>query len=236
MKSLIIFKVGDTFPDLAADIGDFEQWIKAGLGQTSLPVTVIDPRKNDPLPELNNVAGAIITGSHSMVTDQEKWSENLGAWLRHAVADQVPVLGICYGHQLLAHALGGEVSNHPVGLEIGTVSITLNEQAKDDVLLGGGPGTFPAQVVHRQSVRTLPPGATLLGGNEFEPHQAYRVGTCAWGVQFHPEFSPQAMSSYVNHMSKQGRVAGQSAESVLEKIRATEHASGVLKRFGALIV
>src|SRR5690606_15176642 len=125
---LIIFKVGDTFPDLAAEIGDFEQWIKTGLGQTDLPVTVVDPRKPDPLPVISDVAGAIITGSHSMVTDREAWSENLGVWLREAVTAQVPVLGICYGHQLLAHALGGEVAHHPVGLEIGTVSVTLNEQ------------------------------------------------------------------------------------------------------------
>ncbi len=235
MKSLIIFKVGDTFPDLAAELGDFEQWIKTGLGQTALPVTVIDPRKNDPLPAIATVAGAVITGSHSMVTDQEEWSENLGAWLREAVAAHVPLLGICYGHQLLAHALGGEVSNHPVGLEIGTVSVALNEHAKDDPLLGNLPATFPAQVVHRQSVRTLPPGATLLGGNDFEPHQAYRVGSCAWGVQFHPEFSPKAMASYVQHMSKQSRIAGKPAETVLQQIRATEHAADVLKKFGALV-
>src|SRR5690606_16411354 len=141
----------------------------------------------------------------------------------------------CYGHQLLAHALGGEVANHPVGLEIGTVSVTLNEQAKSDALLGALPATFPAQVVHRQSVRKLPPGAVLLGGTEFEPHQAYRVGNCAWGLQFHPEFSPEAMAAYVERMSKQGRVAGQPAEKVLDNIRATEHATEVLKKFGELV-
>lgn len=235
MKSLVIFKAGDTFADLAAEIGDFEQWIQAGLGQTALPVVVIDPRKDDALPPSSTVAGAIITGSHAMVTDREAWSENLAAWLRNAVTDQVPVLGICYGHQLLAHALGGEVSHHPVGLEIGTVAVKLNEAAREDALLGDMPDTFPAQVVHRQSVRKLPPGATLLGGNEFEPHQAYRVGDRAWGVQFHPEFSPQAMAAYVKHMSKQGRVAGRQSEEVLQQIAPTEHAFGVLKKFGELI-
>lgn len=235
MKSLFIFKVGDTFADVAAEIGDFEQWITAGLGPTSLPLEVIDPRSGMPLPAPQTVAGAIITGSHAMVTDRETWSENLAAWLRTAVAEQVPILGICYGHQLLAHALGGEVSHHPVGLEIGTVPVTLNEQAKDDALFGGMPTTFPAQVVHRQSVRTLPSGATLLGGNEFEPHHAFRVGASAWGIQFHPEFTPAAMASYVKHMAREGRVAGKPADAVLQQIKPTDEACSVLKKFGALV-
>lgn len=231
----MIFKVGDTFADLAAEVGDFEHWIRTGLDQTALPVEVIDPRAGMPLPAPQTIAGAIITGSHAMVTDKEPWSENLAAWLRNAVAEQVPVLGICYGHQLLAHALGGEVGHHPVGLEIGTVQVKLNEQAKDDALLGSMPSTFPAQVVHRQSVRTLPPGATLLGGNDFEAHHAFRVGPSAWGIQFHPEFSAEAMASYVKHMAKEGRVAGKPAEAVLEQIGTTEEAASVLKRFGELL-
>lgn len=235
MKSLVIFKAGDTFPDLAAEIGDFDQWIKEGVGRVEHPIRVVDPRKDEPLPELQSVAGAIITGSHAMVTDKEPWSEALAAWLRAAVAAQVPILGICYGHQLLAHALGGEVDNHPAGLEIGTVSISLNDNAAQDALFSQMPARFSAQVVHRQSVRTLPPGATLLGGNEFEPHQAFRVGVSAWGIQFHPEFDDKAMAGYITRMAKNGRVAGQPAESVLKQVVPTTRAAEMLKHFAALL-
>jgi GMP synthase (glutamine-hydrolysing) len=111
------------------------------------------------------------------------------------------VLGICYGHQLLAHALGGEVGYHPGGLELGTVPITLAPEAQADPLFAHLPNQWPAQVVHAQSVRALPPGAVRLAGNAHEPHQAYRVGTQAWGVQFHPEFSPAAMQGYVQQLA-----------------------------------
>ena len=104
---------------------------------------------------------------------------------------------MCYGHQLLAEALGGEAGWHPKGREIGTVSVTLTEAGKQDPLLSGLPNTFLAQVTHAQSALVLPPGATLLASNNYEPHQAYRVGDRAWGVQFHPEFTSDIMRGYI---------------------------------------
>jgi GMP synthase (glutamine-hydrolysing) len=234
MKSLVIFKVGETFSDLSRQIGDFDEWIVNGVGSIPIPVAVIDPRMDAQLPANADVAGAIVTGSHSMVTDREPWSESLAAWLRSAVSDNIPVLGICYGHQLLAHALGGEVAHHPGGMEIGTVPVRLNESAKSDALFGGMPQEFAAQVVHRQSVRRLPEGAVLLGGNTFEPHHAFRVGDTAWGIQFHPEFSTTAMSGYIEEVAKNPKKAD--LKSLQEKVTPTDQAASVLPRFANLVV
>ena len=71
------------------------------------------------------LAAVVVTGAHDMVPEHALWSETASAWLRELVGRQVPTLGICYGHQLLAHALGGEVGYHPRGSEVGTVSVTL---------------------------------------------------------------------------------------------------------------
>jgi GMP synthase (glutamine-hydrolysing) len=166
-----------------------------------------------------------------MVTDRAPWSEALAAWLREAVAAQIPVLGICYGHQLLAHALGGEVEYHPGGIELGTVPVRVTGHAVDDALFGGMPEVFPAQAVHRQSVRRLPPGAVLLAENEFEPHHAYRVGSAAWGVQFHPEFSPLAIASYIEHLAGPGQNSALSAAGLLAQVFPTPQAASILKRF-----
>ena len=227
MKPLLIVKNGSTHPEIAAQWGDFEDWIASGLGAARTSLWVVDPREGAPLPSPAQVAGAVLTGSHSMVTDREPWSEQTADWLRTAVAAELPVLGICYGHQLLAHALGGEVAFHPVGIELGTVDVALDPQAtQHDPLFHGLPVNFKGQAAHRQHVRRLPPGAVRLAGNAFEPHQAFRAGRRAWGVQFHPEFGAAATAAYVRLHAD----PAQPAPSVAD----TPEAASLLARFAAL--
>jgi GMP synthase (glutamine-hydrolysing) len=168
-RPLAIIKVGETFDAMRERRGDFEHWMAAGLGDTRLPVLVLDPRRGDTLPSPTEISGAIVTGSHAMASHREPWSEATGAWLAQLVAHATPVLGICFGHQLLADALGGEAGDHPQGMEIGTV----------DVELRPGPPTMPswaacrrrAHVVHRQSALRLPkarsPGGRHLTDQAF---------------------------------------------------------------------
>ncbi len=227
MKPLLIVKTGSTHPEIAAEWGDFEDWIAAGLGMEPARVRVVDPRDGTPLPNPAEVAGAVVTGSHSMVTDREPWSEQTADWLRLAVASDLPVLGICYGHQLLAHALGGTVDFHPEGIELGTVTVELDAQAtQGDPLFHPLPAQFGGQAAHRQHVRCLPPGAVRLAGNAFEPHQAFRAGRHAWGVQFHPEFSAAATAAYVRLHAD----ASQPAPHVAD----TPEAATLLARFAQL--
>ncbi|XDF35850.1 glutamine amidotransferase [Paracidovorax avenae] len=229
---IVIARTGGTFPALREHLGDFEDWVQAGLAGTAAPVLTIDAAQGDGMPEPDAVAGVVVTGSHAMVTDRAPWSEALGGWLARAVAAQTPVLGICYGHQLLAHALGGEVEDHPEGWEIGTVEVrTAPDATCGDALFAGLPGAFGAQVVHRQSVRRLPAGAVRLAGNAFEPHQAFRVGPCAWGVQFHPEFAPDAMRGYIDMLAADLRHTSRDPEALRGHVRATPVAAALLGRF-----
>ena len=225
MKPLAIFRLGQTHDDIAAALGDFDPWIIDGLGRRDLSVTVIDPRQGDELPAPHELAGVVMTGSHSMVTDREDWSERTAAWLRTAVAANLPVLGICYGHQLLAHALGGEVDYHPGGIELGTIPVELLPAAQDDALFADMPPRFGGQSAHRQSVRQLPTGAVVLAGNSFEPHQAVRYAHNAWGVQFHPEFSAAATQAYV-------RAVGPTTPPPVDH---TPVAASVLPRFARIV-
>lgn len=238
MSPLLIVKLGDFIPDLVTHRGDFESWISAGLG--NVRVRVVDPRRGEALPLPGEVAGVVVTGSHSMVTDREEWSEITARWLAGRVAEGVPVLGICYGHQLLAHALGGEVWPHPGGLEVGTVHVEPTPAAAADPLFGPWladleADRFLAPVAHRQSVRRLPAGATVLARNAFEPHHAFSVGPCAWGVQFHPEFSAQATRGYVDHLSADVRTQGVCASGLMAQVAPSPQAARLLPRFARLV-
>lgn len=108
------------------------------------------------------------------------------------------------GHLLWPPVAGpvawGQVSMHPAGLELGTVPISIQANVSQDPLWQDMPQCFEAHVVHYQSVRRLPPGACVLAGNSHEPHQAFRWRNNVWGVQFHPEFSQEAMQRYIDHV------------------------------------
>ncbi len=231
-RPLLILKTGDTFDSLRTVQGDFEHWIADGLGEPGWPVLVLDPRQGDALPAPAEISGVVVTGSHAMVSHREPWSERVAEWLAELVEqDRVPVLGICYGHQLLAHALGGEAGDHPVAMEIGTVDVQATQAARQDPLFQSLPAQFPAHVVHRQSALKLPPGAVRLAGNSFEPHQAFRVGAQTWGVQFHPEFDENAMRGYIDRLAPDL----QDPAAVREAVRPTPEASSLLQRFARIV-
>ena len=156
MPKVVIIKTGSTLPALLAKRGDFEDWTLAGMQGANGNVVVVDAQDGAPLPDYDEIAGAVITGSHAMVTEHEPWSERVAAWLPGLVARGIPTLGICYGHQLLAYALGGEVADNPNGREFGTVVVHLEDAAQEDALLGGLPAPFPAQACHTQTVTRLP--------------------------------------------------------------------------------
>lgn len=234
-KALVIVKVGDAVAELIPDHGDYDAWIRDGFGPTRLPVRVVDPRVGEALPTAPGVAGVVVTGSDAMVTDRAGWSEATARWLADVVAHGVPVLGICYGHQLLAHALGGMVIYHPAGKEIGTVPVEQTDIARDDPLFADLPERFPAHVVHSQTVAILPPGAVILASNDFEPHHAFRVGPSAWGVQFHPEFSVAATRACIVESERSLRLSGTDPAALADAVTETPEATSLLARFARFV-
>lgn len=232
--TILIVKTGDTFPDLIGPFGDFEDWIRQGLGEGDHHVQVIDAPAFEPLPDPGTFSGAVIAGSHAMVTQNLDWSLRVETWLSLVVTAGTPVLGICYGHQLLAKAMGGKVDFHPEGLEIGTASITLTADALSDPLLQGLPKVFNAHTCHSQTVLSLPPGAVILAKNTHDRHHAFRLGHAAWGVQFHPEYTPDIMTGYIRNMSPMIQALGKDPAQVQQQVTPTPLAVQVLERFAAL--
>ncbi|WP_248895704.1 type 1 glutamine amidotransferase [Haloplanus halobius] len=125
--------------------------------------------------------GVVVTGSRSSVYWDEPWIDALTDWVADATDRGVPVLGVCYGHQVLAEALGGRVEAMD-DIELGYREV----RHTGDQLFAGIDSPFLAFETHSDRVVDLPAGATRIAEND-RGIQAFRHGDC-WGVQFHPEY------------------------------------------------
>lgn len=233
MKPVLIMRLGEPPPSVREVRGDFEVWIEAGMQDAISVFQVVDVPGGGLLPAPEDLAGVVITGSASMVSERADWSEETAEWLTRAARLDLPMLGICYGHQLIAHALGGEVGPNPQGREIGTVPLRL--QAAGDALLGALSSEILVQTSHSEAVLRLPQEAVGLGETDLDPNHVYRIGDRIWGVQFHPEFDQAIMRGYIEARREALIDEGLVPSALLKRCADSEPAAGLLARFGQLV-
>jgi GMP synthase (glutamine-hydrolysing) len=233
LKQIALIKTGCTIEQIKPRHGDFEDWFADGMGVSDL--LQIDVFKHESLPAPENLAGIVITGSPAMVSARLDWSERTARWLRQAVQRNTKVLGVCYGHQLLAHALGGITGPNPAGRQIGTVCSQLVDNIEKEPLMGYLPKRFPAQASHSEVVLELPPSAQRLAISPLDDNFAIRFTENAWGVQFHPEFSAPVMSDYIRYRADDLREEGLNPEQLKANVTETEEAGSVLRKFVELL-
>ena len=174
----------------------------------------------------------IVTGSHAMVSDRESWSEVAGDWLRRAVREGVPTFGVCYGHQLMAQALGGAADFHPDGTELGTFPVTLNRAGRDDAFFGAAlPERFNAHLSHSQTVAVLPRGAVALASSAHDSHQIIRYSDTAVSTQFHPEFDAGTMRVYLEYAINHRPEHGDFYAGLLRCVEETPESQTLIQRF-----
>ena len=234
MAELVIVQPGQKLPAMDDVQGDFADWMLRGMSVVPQCAARRYPHLGDALPPIETVSAAVVTGSGAMVTDGDEWADSLADWLRQLSAAGVPLLGICFGHQVLAHALGGRVGDNPNGIEVGTVTTRLTPDAIDDPLFRDLPSEFPVQASHRQSVLTPPSGATVLASSAKDRCHAYRVGDRVWGIQFHPEFDDNIVRAYIDYYRPSLADQQQDADALQRTVQATPTGSVLLRRFGEL--
>jgi len=138
--------------------------------------------------------GVIISGSQSSVYDDRPWIRTLSEWVEGAIGDDLPILGVCWGHQLLAQILGGTVKGG--SYELGYVQV---EQETKDPIWNDVPNPFTVFATHSDHVVALPTGATRLASNETGV-QAFRYEQ-VYAVQFHPEYDRRTAEAMIRSKS-----------------------------------
>ena len=228
---VVVIQMGRAPDDIAAVFGDQGEWFKRALVEEKVSLSVCCPANGDPLPHTEHFDLAILSGSWSMVTDREDWSERTRHWILEVIPSGKYLLGVCYGHQLMADALGGHVDYHTLGREIGLKTVSLTAAAREDPLLAMFPQHFEANLSHEQTVVTPPPGAVVLASSAHDPHQILRYGPTAFSVQFHPEFTPSLMRACIMRRAQTLQQSGVDVNEVVDQLKPAQHAHQLMIAF-----
>lgn len=191
-----ILETGEVHPDLAARHGDYPAMFARLLGAVdpSLEFATVRVVAGEAPAAPSQADAWLVTGSRHGVYDGLPWIEPLEAFLRDCVAGRVPVVGVCFGHQILAEALGGKVakSDRGWGLGVQDYEVTARPGWMDAV-----PDRFSVNALHQDQVVALPPGATVLARSAHCDYAALAYGDPenpdAVTLQPHPEFGPAFM-------------------------------------------
>jgi GMP synthase-like glutamine amidotransferase/pimeloyl-ACP methyl ester carboxylesterase len=234
---LLLLLCGRTMDAIARDHGGFTDWFATGLGETA-DLTPVNVRDDEPVPDLAAFDGLVLSGSLSSVVAWESWMDAVTAAVELAMEGGMPVLGVCFGHQLLGKVLGGKVALNPAGREMGTVHVEVTRAGRADPVLGSLSPRFSAQATHVDAVVEPPAGAVVLAYTELDGCAAMRVGKNVYGVQFHPEISAPVMRRYVQ--ARAGAIDGErvpgTARRILDRVRETRSGRQVLRRWVEKVV
>ena len=173
----------------------FGRWLE----EAGATLEVCHPYAGEAVPSLQGYAGLLILGGAMSANDDDvlTWIGSIKELVRDAVAEDVPTLGVCLGHQLMAAALGGRVAPNPRGQQVGLIELGWTEQAARDPLFGGL--ATPRRGVHwnYDLVVEPPPDAVVVAGTPQGELQVARYARRAWGVQLHPEVDEGVVGTWV---------------------------------------
>lgn len=200
----LLVRPGSIYPEIIEAFGDFDEWFVRASPFDAPSFHVVDPTEEE-LPSPAAYRGVLITGSLAAAFGDEPWLAGLFGFVRQTVEKKVPLLGVCFGHQAMAAALGGTVERNRRGQELGTVEVELTADGAADPYFQGVPRRFLAQASHDDHVVALPPGARLLATNAHSEVQACRFNEMSLGVQFHPEITGDLQRALILHGEGAGR-------------------------------
>lgn len=231
LPPVLLIQAGTPPDTLKAEHGDLPVWFSHALELAPDAIQIVKVFNGESLPEPDPRRVAVITGSWDMVTDKRAWSEDTAAWIRRAIEADMPLFGVCYGHQLMAYALGGTVDYHPQGREMGCMEIHLTQAGIEDPFTRQLSEGFLAHLTHQQTVMELPQGAQSLASSSHDKNQIIRYSEKAISTQFHPEFTPAIAASLIHLRTEVLLSEGQDPVAMGCRLADAPEARDLLKTF-----
>ena len=202
---LLIISAGPGLDEIRNIYGHAIDWISSFINDASLEIHISHIYKNEDF-DHSGYDAWIITGSASSVLDNDNWISNLKNKIKYAYKTSIPLLGICFGHQIISEALGGKVVHNIKGWELGAYKIDFNQKGRDSLLFNGIDSNDYFYFSHEDIVSKLPPSAVELASNNMGL-QSYSINDRIFGVQFHPEFSFDVIRKYVEVRYNKGIIS-----------------------------
>lgn len=231
---ILILKTGSTLDNIRASQGDFEDWIAEKMQIHPSEYHIHPTGDYNSLPSDQNYSGIIITGSSDMVADVNLREKGMYNWLLDHQESGMPILGICFGHQLLTILNGGTVDFNPSGNITGMKKTRLTPAGKKDKLLGDLPDSFEVYQVHKQSIHTPPDSAEILAYSDSGVIDAIRFNENSWGLQFHPEFDATRSKLTIQEQQNELSSEGFDVQQLLDHVAEVDYGERIFKQFKEL--
>ena len=221
-----ILQADQVDPELRSRFGDYPAMFvnTIGEGMDHMPTFEFFDVRRDRYPHhIDDCDGYLITGSRASVYDDEPWIASLIGFVGELYDANARTVGICFGHQLVAQALGGAVGRAPGGWGVGVHTWTV---VRHESWMRPAKREFRLLASHQDQIETLPPGARLLASSTFCPHAAFAVGDHILALQGHPEFT-KAYAEFLMH--KRRAALGAAFEPGMRSLDQTTDAGAIAR-------
>ncbi len=208
----VILTVGDTPKQLRDSIGSLEYLVESALPKGHhLQIESLRNYLYEPGAEADYY---IISGAFLSIIEDYEWKKNTLVQIKKLVLSGKPVLGICFGHQIMAASMGGRVVVNPAGLEFGVSNLSLTKEGKSSPCFRSLEGNLSFYQSHYDVVLDIPPESGLILAENEYGIQAIQYGKNGLGVQFHPEFSGETLRKLANYFQLSHYDLGEASRNI----------------------